>query len=118
MRQRCKNPKNRSFKHYGARGVTICKRWDDFENFRADLGERPGPLHTLERIDNSKGYSPDNCRWATYVEQNNNRSNCIRLEYKGEVRTLTQWSKRFGVARTTAKLRLDRGFTFEQAFEL
>ena len=73
MKQRCLNPNNTSWRNYGGRGITICKRWLKFENFYADMGERPKGL-TLDRIDNDKGYSPQNCRWTTMKVQALNRS--------------------------------------------
>jgi hypothetical protein len=73
MKQRCDNPNHKYFVYYGGRGITYCSQWSDFTNFFADMGSRPSPEHTLERIDNDKGYAPDNCKWATMVEQNNNK---------------------------------------------
>lgn len=72
MLNRCSRPNDVSFKWYGARGITVCKRWRKFENFLADMGERPKGF-TLDRLDSDKGYSPKNCRWATQEEQRANQ---------------------------------------------
>lgn len=78
--QRCTNPNNKDFKYYGGRGITICERWrESFEDFYADMGPRPSPELTIERINNNKGYSPSNCKWATRTEQMSNRQ-CTRKE--------------------------------------
>jgi hypothetical protein len=72
MKQRCDNPNNTDYADYGGRGIVYCPAWKDFKNFSADMGRRPEGL-SLERIDNAKGYSKDNCKWATQQEQCNNR---------------------------------------------
>lgn len=71
MKARCSNPKATGYENYGGRGITVCKRWLEFENFLADMGERPDGL-TLDRKNNEGNYEPSNCRWATRIEQNNN----------------------------------------------
>lgn len=75
MRHRCRNPRDARYEYYGARGISVCSRWDLFANFLEDMGPRPSPKHSLDRIDGNGNYEPENCRWGTTVQQSRNRRN-------------------------------------------
>lgn len=74
MMGRCYQPNHISYRNYGAKGITVCERWHEAKNFLEDMGDRPTSEHTLDRVDSTKDYAPDNCRWATRTQQNRNRS--------------------------------------------
>lgn len=97
MLRRCYNSHERSYPDYGGRGITVCDQWHQFENFFADLGPRPTADHSIERIDTNGPYSPDNTRWATKKEQDNNRRSNIHIEFQGEILTLSQWAERYEI---------------------
>lgn len=109
MRERCNNPNHRHYKGYGGRGITVCERWNSFENFFADMGPRPSDKHSIEREDNSLGYSPDNCVWATSAEQNRNKRNMRYVEIDGETRYLREWCRVLGRSVSTVSGRIFRG---------
>jgi hypothetical protein len=106
MRQRCSNPKAANYLGYGARGIKVCERWNRFSNFIADLGPAPSPAHTLDRIDNNGDYTPENCRWADVLQQQNNRRNSVFIEAFGKRLTLAQWARETGLSRDIIKHRI------------
>ena len=83
MRNRCESPGDTQYKDYGGRGIVACERWKHFENFISDMGKRPTSRHTLERLDNDKGYSPDNCIWETRKNQCRNKRDNLHLSVDG-----------------------------------
>ncbi len=92
MKGRCYNPNNKQYNDYGGRGIKVCDRWlNNFENFLADMGKKPTPAHSLDRIDVNGDYAPENCRWATREEQNNNKRCSIMVEHNGKTQTFKQW---------------------------
>jgi hypothetical protein len=113
IRQRCENPVNTAYHRYGGRGIEVCERWKDFENFYADMGDCP-PDMTVERIDNDRGYEPGNCRWASRLEQANNRSVNVHITHKGEKKTLAEWGRVTGLGKQTITQRLAKGWSIER----
>ena len=119
MRQRCNNPKSAGYAHYGGRGITVCARWDSFENFIADMGVRPSKNHSIDRVDNDGPYSPENCRWATRIEQKANqrpRNDAIWVQHNGECKTIDDWARVTGIKHKTLSGRIRRyGWPIEKA---
>lgn len=116
MLNRCHNPDSTYYRDYGGRGITVCERWRNSpENFIADMGPRPTPDHTLERIDNDGPYSPENCRWATRREQARDRRSNRRLTHNGETLCLAEWAERLGITTNTLYMRLRAGWSVEKA---
>lgn len=119
MMERCYLPSSGSYNRYGGQGITVCDEWHDINGF-AEWAESSGFATglTIDRIDSSKGYSPDNCRWATKKQQSNNRKNTIYYTYKGETKALTDWATIFDINRFTLYDRIEkRGWGIEKALE-
>lgn len=116
MKLRCGNPRDAGYMNYGGRGVVVCDRWiNSFENFFADMGPRPTPKHSIERIDNNGNYCPENCRWATRIEQARNKRRTIMLSYLGESKPLRVWCDELGIRPTTVARRIKLGWPAERA---
>ena len=117
MKGRCDNPANVAYKNYGGRGICYCSAWTDFENFYQDMGPRPSPRHSLDRIDNCGDYGPSNCRWALPKVQHTNKRVNLNLSYRGETKPLSVWVETLGLNRNTVNKRLRLGWSVERAFE-
>lgn len=121
MKARCSNPNVYSYERYGGRGITVCERWlgkDGFKNFLADMGNRPSPEHTLDRIDSNGNYEPGNCRWATKIEQATNRRNTVMVTCNGETLSVEGWGRRNGIQSGTIRRRISKGMALEDAVSL
>lgn len=117
MKARCNNPNHDEYKNYGLRGITICERWLDFKNFIHDMGNKPTKAHTLERKDSNGNYEPGNCRWATPLEQSNNKRNNLSITYKGKTQSLSAWCRELSLSYKTISNRYNTGFSIEMMFE-
>lgn len=126
MKARCMNPKAQEYENYGGRGITVCARWLGklgFDNFLADMGDRPAgkmpsgrTLYTIDRKNNNGPYSPQNCCWATYAEQGNRRTTSRLLTHGGRTMTMSEWAREIGVDVRVIHNRLGRaGWTVERA---
>jgi hypothetical protein len=125
---RCLNKNCEAYPRYGGRGITVCDRWTPqgprysrtgrrvaFMNFMEDMGERPSTRHTIERRNNNLGYSKQNCYWATYTEQANNRRTNRLLTYRGQTMTVAQWCKELKFSQSTVYTRLADGWSVSDA---
>lgn len=113
MIQRTCNPNCPMYARYGGAGIGVCKSWQTFEGFMADMGEVPDGL-TLERIDNSKGYEPNNCKWTTYAEQNRNKSSTKKLTLNGRTQVAADWAAELGLTDSQIYKRIRRGWSDEE----
>jgi len=115
MRYRCQNPNERTYDLYGGRGITVCERWSkSFQDFVADIGPRPSPKHSLDRIDVNGSYEPGNCRWATQKQQCRNMRKTIVLTIEGQQYKAIELAEELGVKVNTVVKRAARGLTLAQ----
>jgi|ERR1035437_3543912 hypothetical protein len=114
MKDRCQNIKSFNYKRYGAKGITVCDEWNNFENFYKDMGPRSEGT-SLDRIDSKGNYEPGNCRWATVFEQNNNLSSNRILEYKDKKQSTAMWARDLNLNVNTLRQRLFTGWSVEKA---
>lgn len=117
MIDRCYKPQKSNYKYYGGKGVKVCEEWKieylSFYEWAMSHGYKQGLQ--IDRIDNQKDYCPENCRWATKLEQENNKTTNIRIEYKGETHTMTEWARIAGLTNSCLGARLRKGWAVEKA---
>lgn len=117
MKDRCTKPKKSNYKYYGGKGIKVCEEWANsyltFYEWAMSHGYKQGLQ--IDRIDNQKDYCPENCRWATKLEQENNKTTNIRIEYKGETHTMTEWARIVGLTKSCLGTRLRKGWAVEKA---
>lgn len=115
MKQRCLNPNAPNFHLYGGSGIKICDRWlHSFENFLEDMGEKPSPNHSIDRINVYGDYEPSNCRWATNEEQQNNKKNNVKVEFNGLSYSIKELSEKFGIKQSRIRNWRRRGLDIQE----
>lgn len=115
MRKRCFNKNNNRFNHYGGRGITICERWNDFNNFIEDMGECPDG-YSIERVDVNGNYAPENCKWIPMIEQSRNTTRVIYITINGETKILADWARHFSIDYRKVQYRIKKGWDVLSAF--
>lgn len=115
MIQRCGNPNDSDYIHYGGRGIKVCDRWKEFVNFLEDMGEPPTKDHSIDRIKNDKGYCKSNCQWATRKDQGRNKRNNHLIAHEGRTQCLSAWAEELGMGSSLLRYRL-KHWSVEKAF--
>lgn len=116
MKERCYSPTHQAYSSYGGRGITMCDRWKhSFAAFLEDVGPRPSPRHSIDRINNDGNYEPHNCRWATMAEQNSNKSNTVFVTHNGVTYVATDLARLYGIPPSRFLNRLSLGWKVEVA---
>lgn len=119
MLDRCRNPKNDCHRYYGERGITVCKEWEKFKQFKEwSLKNGYADNLTIDRIDVNGNYEPSNCRWVDIKTQNNNRRNSRYYEYNGEKHTIAEWAQLLDMPYRTIHRRLELGYTIKEALKV
>ena len=116
MKNRCDSVNNKGYANYGGRGISYCKRWEDFSNFLEDMGE-PEKGMTLDRINNDGDYTPENCRWATSKEQSQNRRSNVWITFNGKTLIQSDMAREYNLHPRTLNIRLKRGWSLKEALE-
>lgn len=118
MKTRCTNGNCNRSRYYHEKGISVCEEWELYENFKKwSLENGYNDSLTLDRIDNSKGYEPSNCRWVTYKQQERNKTNNHVISYNGMSKTMVEWSEILGINYGTLRSRIYRGWSIQRAFE-
>ncbi len=115
MKARCENKKDKAYKNYGGRGIKLEKGCQTFAEFLALVGPRPSPQHSIDRIDNDKGYAPGNLRWATTEQQGRNKRTNIFITFQGRTQCVAAWAEEIGMSRQALRKRLSNGWEIEKA---
>ena len=118
MRERCSDPKHKGYKNYGGRGITVCERWNSFQNFMLDMGRKADPKFTIEREEVNGNYEPKNCHWISRKDQGRNKRNSVFVTYQGKRMLLIDLVEDLGLSRSAVYGRLQAGWTLAQAIAL
>lgn len=116
MWTRCTNPKSDRYQNYGGRGICVCKEWENFQNFIADMGLKPSADHSIGRINNDGNYCKENCRWETTDQQKINTSKSVLIEFNGLKKIASQWALEFGMSEFQIRQRYARGIKPPELF--